>query len=189
MWTRLSLVPPGVVTVTFTGPAGPGGDGGDLGGRDDGERQGWCRSEGDGGDARKAWRIASWDKGSLHYERPMRSRGLVRGAPPSGSWGSIARRRRALVAELLGLFGNAARCGARPRDPGGHSARTPKGGARRWTGPDGLDPLALTESGARQRALGHPPGPPRGTPGARLRRGCGAPAPKETGGGSTTHFQ
>jgi hypothetical protein len=49
-------------------------------------------------------------------ERPIRSRGLVP---------CIARRRRALVAELPGLFGNAARCGARPRDPGGHSARAP----------------------------------------------------------------
>ncbi|WP_308121986.1 lysoplasmalogenase [Streptomyces sp. TRM70350] len=57
-------------------------------------------------------------KGSLHYERPIRSRGLVP---------CIARRRSALVAELPGRFGNAARCGARPRDPGGHSARTPKG--------------------------------------------------------------
>ena len=55
-------------------------------------------------------------EGSLHYERPMRSRGPVP---------CIARRRRVLVAELPGLFGNAARCGARPRDPGGHSARTP----------------------------------------------------------------
>ncbi|MFD7920700.1 hypothetical protein ACFV3R_15925 [Streptomyces sp. NPDC059740] len=56
-------------------------------------------------------------KGSLPYERPMRSRGLVP---------CIAKCRRVLVAELLGLFGNAARCGAGPRGPGGHMARPPK---------------------------------------------------------------
>ncbi|MBB6418881.1 hypothetical protein HDC93_004483 [Streptomyces sp. AK010] len=75
-------------------------------------------------------------KGSFHYERPIRARGLVP---------CVARRREALVAELLGLFGNAARCGARPRDPDGHSERTPK--ASRTPSESGTDSAPPPASG------------------------------------------
>jgi hypothetical protein len=55
-------------------------------------------------------------QGPFHYERPIRSRGPVP---------CIARRRKVLVAELSGPFGNAAGCGAGPPAPDGHGERTP----------------------------------------------------------------
>ncbi|WP_033325696.1 hypothetical protein [Streptomyces yerevanensis] len=71
------------------------------------------------GDRSEADRNGSGAESSEQNGSPISSRRLVR---------AIARRRKVLVAELLGPFGNAASVRARRREPGAHSVRSSEGG-------------------------------------------------------------